>query len=127
MVAGLERLGIDPSPIMDGAAVEDGDANEDAKRPTLCPHRTSHWLGLDVHDCAAAQSGDEPRTLAPGMALTVEPGIYIPPEQEAVAAKWRGIGVRIEDDVLITADGPEVLTEGAPKDITEIERIMAGG
>ena len=59
------------------------------------------------------------------MALTVEPGIYIPPQQEAVAAKWRGIGVRIEDDVLITADGPEVLTDGAPKDIAEIERIMA--
>ena len=127
MVVGLERLGIDPSPIMDGAAEEDDDASENAKRPTLCPHRTSHWLGLDVHDCAAAQSGDEPRTLAPGMALTVEPGIYIPPQQKAVAAKWRGIGVRIEDDVLITADGPEVLTEGAPKDIAEIERIMAGG
>ena len=127
MVTGLERLGIDPSPMMDGAAEEDGDANEDAKRPALCPHRTSHWLGLDVHDCAAAQSADEPRTLAPGMALTVEPGIYIPPQQEAVAAQWRGIGVRIEDDVLITADGPEVLTEGAPKDIAEIERIMAGG
>ena len=127
MVAGLERLGVDPSPTVNGAEVEDDDANEDAKRPTLCPHRTSHWLGLDVHDCAAAQSGDEPRTLAPGMALTVEPGIYIPQQQKAVDAKWRGIGVRIEDDVLITAHGPEVLTEGAPKDITEIERIMAGG
>ena len=128
MVEGLEQLGIDPSPSVNGTAEEDdeaiGDA-KDAKRPTLCPHRTSHWLGLDVHDCSAARSGDEPRTLAPGMALTVEPGIYIPPQQKAVAAKWRGIGVRIEDDVLITADGAEVLTEGAPKDIAEIERIMA--
>jgi len=127
MVAGLERLGIDPSPAVNGVAVDDDDAHEDAKRPALCPHRTSHWLGLDVHDCAAARSGDEPRALAPGMALTVEPGIYVPPQQQAVAAKWRGLGVRIEDDVLITADGPEVLTEGAPKDIAEIERIMAGG
>ena len=131
MVEGLERLGIDPSPALNGTAEQDDEANadaKDAKRPTLCPHRTSHWLGLDVHDCsAAAQSGDEPRTLAPGMALTVEPGIYIPSRQEGVAAKWRGIGVRIEDDVLITADGPEVLTEGAPKDIAEIERIMASG
>ena len=132
MVEGLERLGIDPFPAVDGAAEEDDEANEDAngkdaKRPALCPHRTSHWLGLDVHDCSAARSGDEPRTLAPGMALTVEPGIYIPPNQEGVAAKWRGIGVRIEDDVLITADGPEALTEGAPKDIAKIERVMAGG
>ena len=125
MVAGLERLGIDPSPTANDTAGEDDDANGDAQRPALCPHRTSHWLGLDVHDCSAAQPGDEPRALAPGMALTVEPGIYIPPQHEAAAAKWRGIGVRIEDDVLITADGPEVLTEGAPKDIAEIERVMA--
>ncbi|MCZ0945352.1 MAG: aminopeptidase P N-terminal domain-containing protein [Gammaproteobacteria bacterium] len=125
MVAGLERLGIDPSPTVNGTAEEDDNAKGDAKRPALCPHRTSHWLGLDVHDCSAAQSGGEPHALAPGMALTVEPGIYIPPQQEAVAAKWRGIGVRIEDDVLITAEGPEVLTDGAPKDIAEIERIMA--
>ena len=131
MVEGLEGLGIDPSPTVNGTAEQDDNANgdakrKDAKRPALCPHRTSHWLGLDVHDCSAAQSGGEPHALAPGMALTVEPGIYIPPQQEAVAAKWRGIGVRIEDDVLITAKGPEVLTDGAPKDIAEIERIMAG-
>ena len=125
MVEGLERLGIDPSPNVADDAEEVDEDGKDAKRPTLCPHKTSHWLGLDVHDCSAAQSGDEPRTLAPGMALTVEPGIYVPPQQKAVAAKWRGIGVRIEDDVLITADGPEVLTEGAPKDIAAIERIMA--
>ena len=125
MVEGLEGLGIDPSPVAAGDAEQDDEDGEDAKRPTLCPHKTSHWLGLDVHDCSAAQSGDEPRTLASGMALTVEPGIYIPPPQQGVAAKWRGIGVRIEDDVLITADGPEVLTEGAPKDIAAIERIMA--
>ena len=126
MVEGLERLGVNPAPTAGDEAEEDDDADEDAKRPALCPHRTSHWLGLDVHDCSAAQSGDEPRALAPGMALTVEPGLYIPLHQKAVAAKWRGIGVRIEDDVLITADGPEVLTKGAPKDIAAIERIMAG-
>ena len=125
MVEGLERLGIDPSPTVNGTTEENDDPNPGAKRPALCPHRTSHWLGLDVHDCSAAQSGDEPHTLAPGMALTVEPGIYLPPQQRSVAAKWRGIGVRIEDDVLITADGPQVLTEDAPKDIVEIERIMA--
>ena len=127
MVAGLERLGIDPSSTVNGVAADHDAADEDAKRPALCPHRTSHWLGLDVHDCAAARFGDEPPALAPGMALTVEPGIYLPPRLKTVAAKWRGIGVRIEDDVLITADGPEVLTEGAPKDIAEIERIMACG
>ena len=125
MVEGLERLGIDPSPTVNGAAKGNDDPNPGTQRPALCPHGTSHWLGLDVHDCSAAQSGDEPHALAPGMALTVEPGIYIPPQQRSVAAKWRGIGVRIEDDVLITADGAEVLTEDAPKDIVEIERLMA--
>ena len=128
MVEGLEQLGIDPSPTASGDERkddEDGKGGKDAKRPTLCPHKTSHWLGLDVHDCSAARTGNAPRELAPGMALTVEPGLYIPPQQKAVAAKWRGIGVRIEDDVLITAEGPEVLTEAAPKDIGDIERVMA--
>ena len=67
------------------------------------------------------------RTLAPGMVLTVEPGLYVPPGMKKAPSKWRGMGVRIEDDVLITADCPQVLTSGVPKSIEDIERVMAGG
>lgn len=120
MREGMERLGLPADEPSDGAA--DAAAN----RPAFCPHRSSHWLGLDVHDC----SGDRPeglRTLVPGMVLTVEPGLYVPPGMKKAPSKWRGMGVRIEDDVLITADGSEVLTSGAPKSIENIERVMAGG
>jgi Xaa-Pro aminopeptidase len=88
-------------------------------------HRVGHWLGLDVHDVGDYRVGDEWRVLEPGMVMTVEPGIYISPGNTAVARKWRGIGVRIEDDVLVTRTGCEVLTEGAPRSAEEIEAIMA--
>lgn len=120
MEEGLQRLGLQPP-----MGEDEADAEETGRHP-FCPHRTSHWLGLDVHDCG----GDRPagvRTLEPGMVLTVEPGLYIPSNAKGVAARWRGIGVRIEDDVLITASGPEVLTEGAPKEAAEVERAMARG
>ena len=88
-------------------------------------HRAGHWLGLDVHDVGDYRVDDEWRLLEPGMVLTVEPGIYIAPDNKKVPAKWRGIGVRIEDDVAVTADGNEVLTAGLPKTADDIEAIMA--
>jgi Xaa-Pro aminopeptidase len=88
-------------------------------------HRTSHWLGMDVHDVGAYFEAGKPRKLEPGMVLTVEPGIYIAPDDETVPAQWRGIGVRIEDDVLVTTSAPEVLTEGIPKTVEEVRRACA--
>ena len=89
-------------------------------------HKTGHWLGLDVHDVGDYKVGEEPRLLEPGMVLTIEPGIYIAPGARKVAKRFRGIGIRIEDDVLITRDGPEVLTAELPKEADAIERLMAG-
>jgi Xaa-Pro aminopeptidase len=88
-------------------------------------HRTSHWLGMDVHDVGGYYAGGKARTLEPGMVLTVEPGIYISPEDDTVPAEWRGIGVRIEDDVLVTESAPEVLTAGIPKTVEELRRACA--
>jgi len=85
-------------------------------------HRTSHWLGLDVHDCGAYAKDGAPRVLEPGMILTIEPGLYVAEDDLEVHARWRGIGIRIEDDVLVTPDGHEVLTTGIPKTVEEIER-----
>jgi len=84
-------------------------------------HNTSHWLGLDVHDAGNYQVDDVPRPLEPGMAFTVEPGIYIPPDDDQAPEPLRGIGVRIEDDVVITADGHENLTAAIPKSPEEME------
>ncbi len=84
-------------------------------------HGTSHWLGLDVHDQGAYTEDGESRPLAPGMVLTVEPGLYVDPENDQVDAKWRGIGVRIEDDVLVTESGHENLTAAIPKTVAEVE------
>lgn len=84
-------------------------------------HKTSHWLGLDVHDHGRYVVDGDSRRLEPGMVLTVEPGIYVDPENMDVEARWRGIGVRIEDDVLVTASGHEVLTAAAPKSVADVE------
>ncbi|WP_312374152.1 Xaa-Pro aminopeptidase [Stutzerimonas nitrititolerans] len=89
-------------------------------------HRAGHWLGLDVHDVGDYKIGGEWRVLEPGMAMTVEPGIYIAADNQDVARKWRGIGVRIEDDVVVTKTGCEILTGGVPKAVAEIEALMAG-
>jgi Xaa-Pro aminopeptidase len=83
-------------------------------------HRTSHWLGMDVHDVGAYYVNGSPRQLEPGMVLTVEPGVYIGPADDTVGPEWRGIGVRIEDDVLVCDAGPEVLTAGIPKTVDEL-------
>jgi Xaa-Pro aminopeptidase len=88
-------------------------------------HKVGHWLGLDVHDVGDYRVGEQWRTLEAGMVMTVEPGIYIAPDNTAVAAKWRGIGIRIEDNVVVTADGCEVISDGAPKTVEEIEAEMA--
>jgi Xaa-Pro aminopeptidase len=90
-------------------------------------HRTGHWLGMDVHDVGDYKIGEEWRVLEPGMAMTIEPGIYIAPGARGVKKGFRGIGVRIEDDVVVTRTGVEVLTSKAPKDPDEIEALMAHG
>jgi Xaa-Pro aminopeptidase len=90
-------------------------------------HGTGHWLGMDVHDVGAYKVGGDWRPLQAGMVLTVEPGLYVALDDETVEARWRGIGIRIEDDVLVTANGPDVLTRDVPKDIAEIEKLMQEG
>lgn len=87
-------------------------------------HGTSHWLGMDVHDVGDYHPQGRWRRLAPGMVLTVEPGLYIAPDQADVDARYRGIGIRIEDDVAITEAGPEVLTSEVPKAPEAIEALM---
>ncbi|HIG79789.1 MAG TPA: Xaa-Pro aminopeptidase [Cycloclasticus sp.] len=87
-------------------------------------HRTGHWLGMDVHDVGDYKIDKQWRLLEPGMVLTVEPGLYIQPNAKEVDKKWRGIGIRIEDDVLVTKNGHEVLTAGAPKEVNDIEALM---
>ncbi|WP_449430312.1 Xaa-Pro aminopeptidase [Pseudomonas putida] len=87
-------------------------------------HRAGHWLGMDVHDVGDYKVGGQWRVLEPGMALTVEPGIYIGADNQAVAKKWRGIGVRIEDDVVVTRQGCDILTSGVPRTVAEIEALM---
>ena len=89
-------------------------------------HGTSHWLGMDVHDVGKYKIGEESRVLEPGMVLTVEPGVYIAEDAEGVEDRYRGIGVRIEDDVLVTADGHEVLTVAIPKELGDIEALRRG-
>ncbi|CCI00856.1 aminopeptidase P N-terminal domain-containing protein [Microcystis aeruginosa] len=108
-----------------------GDIDEIIKEEKYKPfymHRTGHWLGLDVHDAGGYKVNEETwQTLQPGHVLTVEPGIYISPDikpaegQPEVPEKWRGIGIRIEDDVLVTATGNEVLTATVPKKVEDIE------
>ena len=87
-------------------------------------HRTGHWLGLDVHDVGDYKVGEEWRELEPGMVLTVEPGIYIAPGTKGVPKRFQGIGVRIEDDVLVTKSDPDVLTGALVKEPDEIESCM---
>ncbi|MEO0408195.1 MAG: aminopeptidase P N-terminal domain-containing protein [Cyanobacteria bacterium P01_A01_bin.135] len=91
-------------------------------------HRTGHWLGLDVHDVGIYQQGEDPLLLAPGQVFTVEPGLYISPtiepaeDQPEVPERWRGIGIRIEDDLLITETGHEILTAAVPKAVDALEQ-----
>jgi len=114
---GLRKLGL-----LDGSLpklVKDGAYRE------FFMHRTGHWLGMDVHDVGDYKVGDEWRLLEAGMVMTVEPGIYTPGDRK-VPARWRNIGVRIEDDVAVTRSGPDVLTKGLEKDPQAVEALMAG-
>jgi len=86
-------------------------------------HRTSHWLGLDVHDAGEYYQDGQSRALAPGMVITVEPGVYVAEDDAGAPAGMRGVGIRIEDDVLVTPEGHRNLTEAAPKEIAEIEAV----
>lgn len=88
-------------------------------------HGTGHWLGLDVHDAGRYKINGQSRALEAGMVMTVEPGLYIAPDDDSVDERWRGIGIRIEDNVIVTDNGHEVITQSVPKTITEIEAIMA--
>ncbi|MER3590227.1 MAG: Xaa-Pro aminopeptidase, partial [Mastigocladus sp. ERB_26_1] len=100
---------------------------EEEKYKPFYMHRTGHWLGLDVHDVGVYQHGDNPQILQPGQVVTVEPGLYIVPDtkpaedQPEIDQRWVGIGIRIEDDVLVTPTGNEVLTAGVPKEIQDLE------
>ncbi|MBW2586031.1 MAG: Xaa-Pro aminopeptidase [Deltaproteobacteria bacterium] len=98
---------------------------EDKKYEPFYMHRTSHWLGMDVHDVGHYYVDGKHRPLEPGFVLTVEPGVYIATDAEGVDERWRGIGVRIEDDVLVTKSGHEVLTAGIPKEIDQVEAACA--
>ncbi|MBC3952499.1 Xaa-Pro aminopeptidase [Pseudomonas folii] len=117
ITAGLVELGL-----LQGD-VDELIANEAYK--AFYMHRAGHWLGMDVHDVGDYKVGGEWRVLEVGMTLTVEPGIYVAPDNQQVAKKWRGIGVRIEDDVVVTKKGCEILTSDVPKTVTEIEALMA--
>ncbi|WP_280552623.1 Xaa-Pro aminopeptidase [Halomonas sp. 25-S5] len=115
LTAGLIELGLLEGDVE--ARIDDGSY----KRFYL--HSTSHWLGLDVHDVGAYRLEGQPRTLRPGMVLTVEPGLYVPAAADLPVA-FRGIGIRIEDDVAVTPDGHEVLTAEVPKRVADIEALM---
>lgn len=88
-------------------------------------HGTGHWLGMDVHDVGSYKAEGDWRAYEAGMVVTIEPGLYIAPDDETVDVKWRGIGIRIEDDVVATTEGPLVLTKNVVKSVTDIEALMA--
>lgn len=122
LAAGMVDLGLLSGPA--AARIEDGGYK------TYYMHRTSHWLGMDVHDVGAYMHGagaGSPRPLQPGMVITIEPGLYIAADAGAAPAELRGIGIRIEDDVLVTHDGCEVLTAAAPKQVADVEAACRGG
>jgi Xaa-Pro aminopeptidase len=112
---GLKKLGL-----LDGSLPKL--IREDAYRPYYM-HRTGHWIGMDVHDVGDYKVGDEWRVLETGMVTTVEPGLYLP-DIRSVPKRFRNIGIRIEDDVAVTASGPDVLSKGLAKDPDDIEALM---
>jgi Xaa-Pro aminopeptidase len=117
LVEGMIDLGLVKGPLDDAIAT--------AAYRRYYMHRTSHWLGMDVHDVGLYRVGGNSRALEPSMVLTVEPGIYISPDDESAPEPMRGVGIRIEDDVLVTAQGHEVLTAAIPKAIDDVEALTA--
>jgi len=117
LTEGLVELGL-----LDG---EVDDLIESGAYKEFYMHRIGHWLGMDVHDVGNYKVNGQWRPLQPGMVMTVEPGLYVSPHNDKVEPRWRGIGIRIEDDVLVTEQGAEVLTAGVPKRVDEIETLMA--
>ena len=117
LVEGLLGLGI-----MKGKAE---DIIKDESYRQFYMHGTGHWLGMDVHDVGAYTIDGKWRNYEDGMVVTVEPGLYIAPDDESVDLKWRGIGIRIEDDVVVTKKGPLILTKNVVKTIEDIEKLMA--
>ncbi|NOY93872.1 MAG: aminopeptidase P family protein, partial [Deltaproteobacteria bacterium] len=116
ITAGLVELGLlqgEPEALM-----------EEGAHKRFYMHRTSHWLGMDVHDVGAYTVAGAARPIEPGFVLTVEPGIYVAPDAEA-PEEYRGLGVRIEDDLLVTPDGARNLTREIPKQVAELERLLA--
>ena len=91
------------------------------------PHGIGHWLGMDVHDSGLYFINNEPRPIEEGMCFTIEPGIYIPADDQSAPAELRGIGIRIEDNIVVTRNGCDNLTSGAPKEVDEIEKIVGSG
>jgi Xaa-Pro aminopeptidase len=117
LVQGFIELGLCEGSV--DAVIESGDYKR------FYMHRTGHWLGMDVHDCGEYKRDGQWRTLQPGMMLTVEPGCYVRPG-EGVPERFWNIGVRIEDDALVTGDGCEIITAEAPKAVAEVEALMRG-
>ncbi|WP_245566320.1 Xaa-Pro aminopeptidase [Thiomicrorhabdus chilensis] len=117
LTAGLVELGLLSGEVDD---LIDEEAYKD-----FFMHGTGHWLGMDVHDVGRYKQQGEWREFEPGMVLTVEPGLYVSSDLEGIDERWLGIGIRIEDDVLVTDSGCEVLTYGLPRTVTEIESWMA--
>ena len=116
LVEGLIELGL-----LTGSV---DDVLEDESYKRFYMHNTSHWIGMDVHDVGAYYHDGRSRPLEPGMVLTVEPGVYISPSDTTVPEGYRGIGIRIEDDILITEGEPENLTAAIPKEVHEIEALV---
>ena len=100
--------------------IEEGAEYLSARTHEFCPHHVSHYLGMDVHDC-----GKESKKLplSPGMVITLEPGCYIPSGKAGVEPRWWGLGCRIEDDLLITEDGVEILSSNCPKHVEDINQL----
>ncbi|MCI0486490.1 MAG: aminopeptidase P N-terminal domain-containing protein [Blastocatellia bacterium] len=124
LVEGMVKLGLLEGDV-DKLIEEKKEEKEEEEYKKFYMHRTSHWLGMDVHDVGPYKVADEWRRMEPGMVLTVEPGLYIAEDLDGIPARYRRIGVRIEDDVLVTEDGNEVLSAAVPKTIDEIETMMA--
>jgi Xaa-Pro aminopeptidase len=120
LVEGMMALGLLPP-----ASVEEAIRAGDFRRYYM--HRTSHWLGLDVHDAGSYSADGKPRRLEPGMVFTVEPGLYVPAGDERAPAALRGIGVRIEDDVVVTEGGHENLCAAIPKRPDDVEALVRSG